>query len=192
MKKLASLLLVLALFLSLGTTALAATGGTTTLTTTVPAAQYTLNIPADQAVTFGATSVDIGNVTVTDSSGFADGKNVEVAVSYTAFTSEDVETTIPINEVRLCGSRGGAETTTEYFCTLSKNGNKMTFEGNSTGKVGTKAFVDGKGSSLSSSTSNTDFYVNTLRVYILSTSWGKALAGDYSATITFTSSVVVA
>lgn len=100
MKKLASFLLVLAMILSMGTLAFA--DGTTTLSTTVPAAQYTLNIPADQTIPFGATSTEIGNVTVSDSSGFAKGKNLNVTVAYDAFSSADVSTTIPF-ELVMCG-----------------------------------------------------------------------------------------
>ena len=37
-----------------------------------------------------------------------------------------------------------------------------------------------------------DVYLNQLRVSMLSTDWGKALGGDYTAQITFTSEVVVA
>ena len=73
MKKTLSFLMALVLVLSLGTMAFA--DGTTTLSTTVPPATYTLNIPADQEITFGATRAEIGNVTVSDSSGFAEGKN---------------------------------------------------------------------------------------------------------------------
>lgn len=194
MKKLASLLLVLAVFLSLGTTALAAdttSTQSTKLTTTVPAATYVLNIPADQAVDFGTTDVNIGNVTVTDSSGFAQGKNVEVSVSYTAFTSEDVETGIPFYSITLQGSSNSGGTETTRYKDLSVNSNKMTFLGNSTGKVGTKAFVEDGYESSSERGSVYDFYVNNLKAYIRSTDWGKALAGDYSATITFSASVVV-
>lgn len=194
MKKLASLLLVLAVFLSLGTVALAAdttSTQSTKLTTTVPAATYVLNIPADQTVDFGATTVDIGNVTVTDSTGFASGKNVEVSVSYTAFTSEDVETTIPFSEVRLQGDNSNNITTTgtHYYKSLYGNGNKMTFFGNSTGSVGTRALV--KKGYYDGDPTTTTFCVNNLRISIDSRDWGKALAGDYSATITFSAAVVV-
>ena len=62
---------------------------TTTLTTTVPGATYTLNIPANQEITFGATETNIGNVTVTDSNGFAEGKNLldSLVMVSNAFTS---------------------------------------------------------------------------------------------------------
>lgn len=190
MKKLASLLLVLAVFLSLGTVALAAdttSTQSTKLTTTVPAATYVLNIPADQAVDFGATTVDIGNVTVTDSSGFAQGKNVEVTVGIEPFASETTSTTIPFT-IHLFGDRTlGAEGIVRDKA-LSSNGNKLTFLGSAGGTVSTKAFVQkGREGGVSSTY---DFYLNKLQVEISSANWGKALAGDYTATITFTSEVV--
>ena len=64
MKKLTTLVLALALAASLAVPAFAA--NTTTLTTTVPAATYTLNIPADQEIPFGATETNIGSISVTD------------------------------------------------------------------------------------------------------------------------------
>ena len=83
MKKLTTLVLALALAASLAVPAFAA--NTTTLTTTVPAATYTLNIPADQEISYGAISTNIGNVTVTDSASFAEGKNLEVTVTKDSF-----------------------------------------------------------------------------------------------------------
>jgi len=68
---------------------------TTTLTTTVPDAEYTLNIPADQEIEYNATRTNIGLVTVTNSAGFADGKNLCVTVTYDAFKNNENETTIP-------------------------------------------------------------------------------------------------
>ena len=92
MKKLTTLLLALALSASLAVPAFAA--NTTTLTTTVPAATYTLNIPADQEIPYGSTETNIGNVTVTDSASFAEGKNVEVTVTTSDFKSDTTDTTI--------------------------------------------------------------------------------------------------
>lgn len=175
MKKLASLLLVLALFLSLGTTALAAeitSTQSTKLTTTVPAAQYTLNIPANQTIEFGVERTNIGNVTVTNASGFAEGKNVEVTITSEPFTSETTSTSIPI---------GLNYTNAGKTVGMSAYGNKITFEGQVGGTVAQKAHINGE-----------TFVVDHLTVGINSDKWGKALAGDYSATITFTSSVVVA
>ena len=83
MKKLIALALAVTLLASMAVTVSAA--NTTTLTATVPAAGYTLNIPANQEVNFGTTQADIGNITVTDSAGFAVGKNLQVTVTYDAF-----------------------------------------------------------------------------------------------------------
>ena len=80
MKKLTTLVLALALAASLAVPAFAA--NTTTLTTTVPAATYTLNIPADQEIPFGATETNIGSISVTDGTGFAVGKNLKVTLTY--------------------------------------------------------------------------------------------------------------
>ena len=93
MKKIISLILVLVTALSMHTMAFAES--TTTLTTTVPDATYTLNVPANQKIDFGKTEVNIGNVTVSDSNGFAVGKNLKVTITYDAFTSTSVNTTIP-------------------------------------------------------------------------------------------------
>ena len=105
MKKLIAIVLAVLTVLSFSTVAFAE-GNTTTLTTTVPDATYTLNIPADQEIPFGTEQMGIGNLTVTNSSGFAVGKNLKVAVSCPDgedgegyFTSEDTSTKIAF---RLC------------------------------------------------------------------------------------------
>lgn len=93
MKKLIALALAVTLLASMAVTVSAA--NTTTLTATVPAAGYTLNIPANQEVNFGTTQADIGNITVTDSAGFAVGKNLQVTVTYDAFSADKISTQIP-------------------------------------------------------------------------------------------------
>lgn len=178
MKKLSALFLALVLLVSAVPTAFAAntTPNTTTLTTTVPSATYVLNIPADQTVTFGETETDIGNVTVTDSKNFAEGKNVDVTVEYAPFVAESAEisTTIPYSLLRANNS----DRTSRI-----ESGKKMTFEGKSDGTVNelTKYIYSYSGEA---------FYMSKLVVSISSTSWGKALAGNYKSTITFTSEVV--
>lgn len=184
MKKLASFLLVLAMILSMGTLAFA--DGTTTLSTTVPAAQYTLNIPADQTIPFGATSTEIGTVTVSDSSGFAKGKNLNVTVAYDAFSSSDVSTTIPF-ELVLCGVKNDGSSA--YKTKKLASGGALVFRGLFSGSVESKSFF------LHNRNATTgdeyDVYLGQLEVSMLSSNWGKALGGDYTAQITFTSEVVV-
>ena len=64
MRKFLSLVLTILMVFSMAVVASAE--NTTTLTTTVPSATYTLNIPANQEIEFGATQTIIGNVTVTN------------------------------------------------------------------------------------------------------------------------------
>lgn len=173
MKKLIAILLTSILFLSVSVNVFA--DGTTTLTTSVPAATYTLNIPADQEITFGANKSNIGNVTVTNSEGFAIGKDLKVTVTYDAFSSDSVSTKIPY-EIEL-----GYEESVSGNTLALPSGDSLTFEGKSNGTVSEKAklFVyNGSGS------------VGRILIVIDSADWGKALAGEYSSTITFTSEVV--
>ena len=95
MKKFFAILLAVTMLASMATVVSAES--TTTLTTTVPAASYTLNIPADQEIVFGATATDIGVVTVTNSNGFAWGKHLKVTLSWEDFKSEGVASTIPFS-----------------------------------------------------------------------------------------------
>lgn len=172
MKKTISVILSLCLLLSIGLPVLA--DGTTILTTTVPNATYTLNIPANQVITYGKQSTDIGNVTVTDSSGFADGKNLEVTVTYESFKCEGVSTTIPYYIQLSNGLTGSSKKSAEL-----QSGGILTFTGSSSGICSENASRD-----------NGQWIVDDMSVVISSEDWGKALAGEYSSTITFTSEVV--
>ena len=186
MKKIFAILLAVAMLLSMATTASAASS-TTTLTTIVPAASYTLNIPADQKIDFGATGVNIGNVTITNSSGFAVDKNVQVTVTYDAFKCEGVSTTIPfalkvwndeawagngLNRVDLPSGGvltfyGKADTT---VCEYAKETFQFAYNGNSNMRLDV---------------------IDKITMDVTSEDWGKALGGEYTATITFTAEVVV-
>lgn len=186
MKKLSALLLALVLLVSAVPTAFAAntTPNTTTLTTTVPSATYVLNIPADQTVIFGDLATNIGNVTITDSKNFAEGKNVDVTVEYAPFAAEaaEISTAIPYHLVQMTVVAGG------QVSTSIASGAKMTFEGKSDGTAAELTEFTasaGVGSALGKT-----YSMKNLIVSIQSTDWGKALAGDYKSTITFTSEVV--
>lgn len=181
MKKLSALLLALALLMSAVPTAFAAntTPNTTTLTTTVPSATYVLNIPADQTVTFGETKTYIGNVTVTDSKNFAEGKNVAVLVEYAPFAAEteEISTTIPYTLYPTSAANSSEEAKADTFAFTT--GRKLTFKGRVNGTVDELAKVP-----------SSNDYMKNMFVSIKSTDWGKALAGEYKSTITFTSEVV--
>lgn len=185
MKKLFAIALAVAMFASMATVASAAEN-TTTLTTNVPAATYTLNIPANQEIPFGATKTNIGNVTVTNATNFAVGKNLVVNLTYGAFESEGVSTTIPFSIGMVSGySRP---------ITLA-SGSSITFYGKADTTVEetvreTFTFATTNASGTTSTHESVD-YADEFRVYMDSADWGKALAGEYTATITFTCEVVV-
>lgn len=168
------LYLALAFVLVVAAAPAAFAANTTTLTTTVPPATYTLNIPADQTIDYGATSTDIGNVTVTDSAGFATGKNLAVTVTYTSFTSETVETTIPYS-LSVIGVSSSTVLPLD-------SGSAITFKGTANGTVKEMATGNSSGGS---------FDIRNLRLEVDSNYWSKALAGVYATTITFTAEVVV-
>lgn len=171
MKKLFAILLAVAILASMATVVSAA--NTTTLTTTVPAATYTLNIPADQEIPFGTTSIDIGSLSVTNASGFAKGKNLAVTLTYDAFKNNSVPTTIPF-EVFLSGN------STAGLAEPTVSGSSVIFLGKLDGS--TNEYVQNP-------TNSPDCKYTVLKMN--SSDWGKALAGEYTATITFTAEVVV-
>ena len=176
MKKLFAILLAVAMFASMATVASAAEN-TTTLTTTVPAATYTLIIPADQKIEFGATSTDLGSITVTNATGFAEGKNLKVVLSYEGFKCADTTTTIPFS-IRL----DTASTNNDTDRVNISSGDAITFTGLSSGAV--KEYV---------TSWNVNRFYDLEQTFLLvnSEDWGKALAGEYTATITYTAEVVV-
>lgn len=180
MKKLFAIALAVAMFASMATVASAAE---TTLTTTVPAATYTLNIPANQEVPYGTTSMKIGEVTITDSSNFAVGKNVSVAITYDEFKSTGATTTIPF-EVEMVNR--------QYYSSYKKemaSGESIIFKGTASGAVGTYATEWFETNTVAAGGEYAKIEDCYIKFY--SSDWGKALAGTYTATITFTAEVVV-
>ena len=171
MKKLFAILLAVTMLASMATVVSAAE--TTTLTTTVPAATYTLNIPADQEIPYGKTLMEIGKLDVTNEVGFADGKNLKITVNYTDFICDNVSTTIPISISFGSHLMSGEFTEKAPIA----NGDYLICKGESNGRVGIPQAADGSVGEL-------------LAVKVQSADWGKALAGDYTATITFTAEVV--
>lgn len=171
------LALALAIVMVFSMTIMASAENTTVLTTTVPDAKYTLNIPADQKIDFGAPETEIGGVTVTDSSGFAEGKNLKLTLTFNPFSSNETSTTIPyVIKPGLATSIGGN-------IPLFTSGKVITFRGQADGSA-----TERPGIPLSNG--NYADIVN-LKVVVESADWGKALGGSYSSTITFTTEVVV-
>lgn len=186
MKKVIAFVLAMTMVFSMAVVASAES--TTTLTTTVPAATYTLNIPADAVVPFGQEFTTLGNITVTDGSGFASGKNVEVAVTYDAFKADspDISTTIPFLFATTYGSQDQTDAEVKSGSNTKPSGSIFTFAGKSDGSIAEKVSIY-EGTIYS----GVYKYLNAVGIFISSTDWGKALAGNYTATITFTAKVVV-
>ena len=171
MKKFIALVLAMTMVFSMAIVASAA--DTTTLTTTVPSATYTLSIPSDQIVPFGTESMDIGIVKVTEAAGFAEGKNIQVDFEYSPFSSPNVSTTIPYTI--------SYKTSNDSFI-FSEN--RLIFLGGDSGSVRSYPYTVG------SNGGTTGKDITTMVIEMSSRNWGKALAGEYSTTITFTSEIV--
>lgn len=189
MKKLFALALAVVMVASMSTVAFAAES-TTTLTATVPAASYTLNIPANQEISFGTTQADIGNITVTDASGFAIGKNLEVTISYDAFTSNGISTQIPYT-LSLYAAGSEENTGSSAYHSAKEDlpsGSSILFSGNASGAVAEYIKLE---TNYVTTTGTKMIPVTSIRFNALSEDWGKALAGEYTSTITFTAEVVV-
>ena len=181
MRKILSIALSLILICSLSTVALAE--NTTTLTTTVPDATYTLNIPADQEIPFGQEITNIGNITLTDTSGFAEGKDLKVTATYEAFESEGVATTIPMELAFYTSPL--ASVSRPSLTKIIASGESFIFEDGRERVDLIDLWEDYKGSD------NGWVPAEEFQVRIKPSDWGKALAGEYSSTITFTAEVVV-
>ena len=179
MRKTIALILAVCTLLSFAVAASADSfTSTTTLTTKVPAASYTMKIPADQTIKYGAEITKIGIVTIVDSEGFSAKKNVEVTVGHTEFTSEGVDTTIPYEILTVWGE-GNSQWKFDSEAVLR-------FEGQQDGTVKSKATsID-----ISGVTKNLSDTLDHMAIMISSDAWDNALAGDYTSTITFTSKVV--
>jgi len=179
MKKLIAIVLavMLAISCTIAVSAANATPGTTTLTTSVPDAEYTLNIPADQEIPFGTTKKDIGEIKVTQSNYFAEGKNLKVTLNYTEFTCEGVSTTIPFY-IQMKDTTNGTTILQKKY-----SGDSLVFLGQAD-KTVTQYAQDMHGS-------GSMHNANVTELHFDSNDWGKALGGDYTATITFSAEVVV-
>lgn len=184
MKKIFAILLAVTMFASMAIVASAAEN-TTTLTTTVPAATYTLNIPANQEIEFNAQATNIGSISVTAGTGFAAGKNLKVTTTYSAFTSENVETTIPFS-VRIINSTYDNNTFNPDAYKNIASGEGIVFLGHADGTIDQYCYI-----SYNSPNGSLGHWLDQTVVMINAADWGKALAGDYTATITFTAEVVV-
>lgn len=178
MKKRLSLALAAMLFFSALPTAHAA--NTTVLTTEVPEVQYTLHIPANKTIPFGATEVELGQLTVSDASGFSDSKNLKVNIDFKRLASSSNDTTI-YYQIDAYTVSQSSERYGVYPCDQSSGYNKVYFLGKSDGTLyGNFVKEGGKDGDVE----KTLYFVNS------SSNWKNALPGTYTSTITFTAEVV--
>ncbi len=184
MKKIFAIALAVAMLASMATVVSAAESSTT-LTTSVPEATYTLNIPALVEVPFGTTELEIGEIYISESANFAEGKNVSVTIGFTPFSAENVSTTIPFGGYLLCTS----VTNETYKKQITNSANTFVFKGTSKGTV-TK-YIQGSFPGAGAATGTITKSLDTLFITMNSSSWAKALAGEYTGYITFTTEVVV-
>ena len=176
MKKLIALALAVMLLGSIAVPASAAS--TTTLTTTVPAASYTLNIPVNQEIPFGATSTEIGSLSATETASFTEGKNLVVSMSFDNFSSHNIETTIPY-VLQFCFETASVEQFSKKI-----SGDSVRFFGQSDGTITTFPQATTPGG-------ESRFDMDSIRLCIETEDWAQALPGEYTSTITFTAEVVV-
>ena len=87
------------------------------------------------------------------------------------------------------GLRSSQYTTSIYKTVIKVSGESMIFEGKETGGISEFVTITGKNTGVNQGSTYKGAADQTY-VNISSTDWGKALAGDYSATITFTAEVV--
>lgn len=182
MKKLIAIVIAVLTVFSFTTVAFAE--NTTTLTTTVPDAEYTLNIPADQTVTFGTEKITIPVPTVSNTSGFAEGKNLQVDFTYTNFTCPDTTTIIPIEDIVYSTSSSDISDLSSF------TRHTLIYKGSSQGKLENNACTIAHVSGTANDYIISSYTLRTLVAKVDSEDWGKALAGEYTATITFTAEVV--
>mgnify|MGYP004659600365 CR=1 FL=1 len=180
MKRLLTLLMAV-LMLGTLTIPVFADGNTTTLTTTVPEAEYTLTIPADMEISYGTETVVIGEIKATSVSGFTVGKGLKVKIEHTEFTCSGVETTIPF---QLAITASADNPIDNIFCSPSSGSFSLTFRKRS-GEAILKPTVK------KTTTTWSTYGEAHVLFKAKSSDWANALAGNYNATLTFSSEVVV-
>lgn len=166
MKKSLAFLMAAAMMTSMPL-AVCATSGQTTLTTVVPEASYTLNVPANFTIEYGATMVEIGDVTITNADGFSPYKGLKLTrKAFDHLRCDDVDTHIEFGIYDNHGDTTMSGSNREHGIQLSGND-----EGGLTpieGLVGEKIYFKLSDES----------------------QWAKAKTGTYTTTLEFTTEVV--
>lgn len=138
----------------------------------VPTPSYTLNIPAAQTVPFGAQTYSLALPTVSEAGGFSAGQVIALTIGHTAFVSDTASTAIPF-EIKVVSTEGAEYTLDEgsvYYHAL-----------NDSSAAATPSLVFAGGDSVE---------LSQLMLHFATADWQRALGGEYSADITFTSAIV--
>jgi len=174
MRKIITLLMVIVMIIPMAITASAES--TTELVTSVPDASYKLSIPGRTEVPFNAENTTLTMISVENASGFAVGKNLKVSVEYSDFRSETATTTIPFKLV------------------LKTDRDTMPYKNWDSGtSIFFLGLAEGGLESLPkyyNESANPEMTLSGMSVKVQKEDWGKALAGEYKATLTFTAEVV--
>lgn len=168
--------MALAVIMIVSMTAMVFAEDTMTLTTSVPDATYTLTIPADMEIEFGSTYLEIEIPTVTEASGFAEGKDVKMTITTTPFAAPNVSTEIPFT---VFGAFQSPRDQWPHAVWLHEN-NPLRYCGLASGAVNEKPFLG----------SDNSEEMKTLYIEMYSEDWGKALGGTYTGSITFSTEIV--
>ena len=168
MKKLISFILALTMLACMSVTAFAAEGpgGSTKLTATVPEKPlYTLHIPADQSIDYKAEKTSIGMAYVTDVD--ASVKGIDFESSY------DKKLTSGTNTIPYDMRFDYYESCSSEYALGSLESSNLDPAGNSEELMAASGHV---------------WYTNEYFIIISEEAWNAAVPGDYSTTITWTSS----
>lgn len=185
MKRIIAFLLAVMMVASIAPAAFAAEQDTTTtLTTTVPGATYEFSFPADTTIKYNALDTSIGYLEVTQSSGFAVGKNLQITMEYGPFTNADGTSTIPYVIKPDVTTIEDTETHDSHYGDTKPSGTEFIFKGMNDGQVKRLASVPNPAAN------DTATFYGDLGVIITQSAWGKALAGEHTSIITFTAAVV--
>ena len=172
MKKILALVIGLLLIVPMATVVSAAS---TTLTMVVPEAEYTLVIPKNQQISYRSKGEVLGGVSVKDTAGFSEGKDLEVTVTAAPFTCSTTDTELSYTLSAQQATAGGKE------FELGTNF-RIVFQGKSDGSLDTLSKVITKSSGAQS--------FDVLEIDFNDADWDDLKPGEYTATITFKAKVV--
>lgn len=141
-------------------------------TANVPVPSYTLTIPAEQTVPFGAQTYSLALPTVSEATGFSAGQAIALTIDHTAFISDTASTAIPF-AVKAVATDSAEHALDE-------------------GAVCYRALDDGSAAATPSLvfSGGDSVELSQLALHFAAADWQRALGGEYSADITFTTTII--